>query len=55
MKRRDTLFRAGARSEMPRSIRYDDWTSLTGGRVEIRRYGEIIHTGVVEMVMPDCL
>ena len=53
MKRRDSFFRAATHSEGPRSIRYDDWPALTGGRVEIRRYGTVVQTGVVEMVMPD--
>ena len=53
MKRRDPLFRAATHSEGPRSIRYDDWPALAGGRVEIRRYGTVVQTGVVEMVMPD--
>lgn len=53
MKRRDTLFRAATHPETARSVRYDDWPPLTGGRVAIRRYGTIVQTGVVEMVMPD--
>lgn len=53
MKRRDTLFRATTHPAAARSIRYDDWLALTGGRVAIRRYGNVIQTGVVEMVMPD--
>lgn len=53
MKRRDTLFRAAIHQQGPRSIRYEDWPALTGGRVEIRRHGTVVQTGVVEMVMPD--
>ena len=53
MKRRDTLFRAATHPEAARSIRYDDWPALAGGRVEIRRFGTVVQTGVVEMVMPD--
>ena len=53
MKRRDSLFRAATHSEGVRSLRYDDWPALTGGRVEIRRCGNTVQTGVVEMVMPD--
>ncbi|MHC6231917.1 hypothetical protein ACX5I6_20505 [Arthrobacter sp. MMS24-T111] len=53
MKRRDSLFRAAIHSEGLRSLRYDDWDALAGGRVEIRRYGHVVQTGVVEMVMPD--
>jgi hypothetical protein len=53
MKRRDSLFRAATHSDGPRSIRYDVWPALAGGRVEIRRYGTVVHTGVVELVMPD--
>ena len=53
MKRRDSLFRADAHAQAQRSIRYDDWPALAGGRVETRRYGTLIQTGIVEMVMPD--
>ncbi|MFF1252336.1 hypothetical protein ACFVYC_07555 [Pseudarthrobacter sp. NPDC058329] len=52
MKRRELLFRA-PHPESQRGIRYDDWPTLIGGRVEIRRHGTVIQTGVVEMVMPD--
>ena len=52
MKSRD-LFRAATHLDGPRSICYDDWPALTGGRVVIRRHGNIVQTGVVEMVMPD--
>lgn len=53
MKRRDSPFGAATHPEGPRSIRHDDWPALAGGRVEIRRYGAVVQTGVVEMVMPD--
>lgn len=53
MKRRDSLFKAATHPEALRSIRYDDWSALTGGRVEIRRYNTLVQTGRVEMVMPD--
>lgn len=46
MKRRD-LFRAATHLDGPRSIRYDDWPALTGGRAVIRRHGTIIQTGTV--------
>ncbi|TDL39665.1 hypothetical protein [Arthrobacter nitrophenolicus] len=53
MKRRDTLFRGGTHPQPARRIRYDDWPALTGGRVEIRRFGTVVQTGVVDMVMAD--
>lgn len=44
---------SGTHSDRARSIRWDDWTALTGGRVEIRSDGDVVQAGVVEMVMPD--
>ena len=53
MKRRDTFLRFAAHPGGQRSIRYDDWHALAGGRVEIHSYGNVVQSGVVEMVMPD--
>lgn len=55
MKRRNSHLRAATRSKEPRSIRYDDGPALTGGRVDIRRYGTVLQAGAAEVVMPDFL
>lgn len=34
-------------------IRYDDWAALVGGPVQIRRFGTVVRTGVVDTAMPD--
>jgi hypothetical protein len=31
----------------------DDWTQLVNAPVEVRRYGQIVRTGIVDNVMPD--
>lgn len=33
--------------------RCDDWTRLAGAKVEIRKCGQTIRTGVVDAAMPD--
>jgi hypothetical protein len=41
------------RRDAPQFIRYDDWTALIGGHVQIRKLGEPVHSGIVDHAMAD--